>query len=154
MDPAMTTRRTSPTLAMIALAIAAALSLSTVGEASACSSPTPAPAKARGCCAKRVQPACGCCKTPQEAEAPRADRPTSLTPSGSDSAPSCECLAGEPAAPTDRRTAEPDGKSSSTDSTFAATFETVPVATTTLERPIASNSFQRPVYLRTSRLRF
>jgi len=136
---------------MIALVIAAALSLSTVGEASACSSP--APAKARGCCAKRVQPACGCCKAPRKAVAPKADRPASLSPAGSESAPSCECLAGDPAAPTDRRTAEPRGESS-TPPDAAVAFEISPIAATSLERPIPFDPLPRPVYLRTSRLRF
>ncbi|WP_165074695.1 hypothetical protein [Paludisphaera rhizosphaerae] len=151
----MTTRRTSPTLAMIALAIAAALALSSVGEASACSSP--APAKARGCCAKRVQPACGCCKTPQkekeEAVAPKVDLLASLSPVESESGPSCGCLPADPAAPTERRTVEPRSESSTTQPAAVA-FEMAPVAATALERPTSFDPLPRPVYLRTSRLRF
>ncbi|MDG3007767.1 hypothetical protein [Paludisphaera mucosa] len=151
----MTTRRTSP-LAMIALTAVAAM-LSTAGAASACSTAAQAPAAARGCCATRVQTACGCC-SPSRSIAPNTStasigvevRTAVLTPAVPTS--SCECRADEPAAPSDRPQAPKPVES--TDAPFATSSSRTSAVTAVAVSTRSSDPdpSPRPLYMRTSRL--
>lgn len=140
----MTRRRTSMTLATIALAIAATLCAS---DASACSTKAEA---TKGCCARKARTACGCCRVdgPKSPAPAIADEPE---PVALDSA-SCDCRAGRPAAPVDR--GRPSARIESPDAPSSA----IPAS---LDRPAATDAPRLArtipaggpsIYRRTSRL--
>ncbi|OJW11265.1 MAG: hypothetical protein BGO49_11415 [Planctomycetales bacterium 71-10] len=146
----MTNRRASTTLATIALAIAATLCAS---DASACTATKDA--RPKGCCARKAEPACGCCKVGKTAAAdPTSSTPVATLAPAAD-APSCECRGDEPAVPVERPQPPPRAESPEASASDVAAFLDDRLAATP-PRPLAAQgaTARSPIYLRTSRLLF